>query len=83
MIMNPQMQQFVHDDVFLKLPTLSQDLLAEGYGPIWRTRSPFVLHLLHPNLRRFDIERVRPTANDFLEGILVGESRFLGGHGME
>ncbi len=73
----------MHDYVFLELPALPKEPLAEGYSPIWRTRSPLVLHLLHPNLSRFDIECVRPVANGFLEGVLVGESAFLLGHGME
>ena len=73
----------MHDYVLLELPALPKEILAEGYSPIWGTRSPLVLHLLHPDLRRFDIECVRPVANEFLECILVGEFAFLLGHGME
>jgi len=77
------MQQFMHDDVFLKLSMLFQEILAKGYDPFGRARSPLVHHPLHPNLGRFDVERIRPAANGLLEGVFGRESAFLLGHGIE
>ena len=83
MISDAQMQQFMHDDVFLEFSVLFQEILAEGHDPVWGARSPLLLHPLHPDLGWSGVERIRPVANGFLEGVFVGESAFLLGHGME
>ena len=83
MVLNAQVQQFMHDDVFLEILTLSQEVFTEGHGPIWGARSPLVRHPLYPDLGGFDVERCRPTADGFLEGVFVRESPFLLGHGIE
>jgi len=82
-IPNAQVQQFMHDDVFLELPALFQEVFTERHGPVWGARSPLLLHPLHPDLGRFDVERTRPSANSFLEDVFVRESAFLLGHGIE
>lgn len=83
MVLNAQVQQFMHDDVFLEILTLSQEVFTEGHGPVWGARSPLLLHPLHPDLGRFDVERTRPSANSFLEDVFVREPAFLLGHDME
>ena len=71
MVPDAQVQQFMHDDVFLELSVLFQEIFAEGHGPVWGARSPLFRHPLHPDLGWFSVELIRPIANGFLEGVFV------------